>query len=211
MERPREKLERYGSGKLSNEELLAIILRTGTRGANAVQLGRKLLKKFGEDLSEISPSELQKIPGLGVSKACQIVACFELGRRFLLGKPGGLLISPEVVWERLAEIRTSKKEQLVVFYLDSQNREIEREVVSVGILNANLVHPREVFEGAVRNNAAQIILAHNHPSGVADPSEEDLLITRQLVEAGKILGIEVVDHIIVTKEEYFSFRVGGLL
>jgi DNA repair protein RadC len=115
------------------------------------------------------------------------------------------------VWERLAEIRSSKKEHLLVFYLDSQNREIEREVVSVGILNANLIHPREVFEGAVRNSAAQIILAHNHPSGVMDPSEEDLLITRQLVEAGEILGIQVVDHIIVTKEQYFSFRAGGLL
>ena len=207
IDRPREKLEKYGPEKLSNSELLAILLRTGGKGINVVELSNKILKKFsGAGLSMANIKELKNTFGLGSAKACEIVACFELGRRLLQDKQSSLLLSPQDVWNELKDIRDNKKEHFVIFFLDSRNQEIKREIISVGSLNANLVHPREVFEPAVRHLAAQIIIAHNHPSGDTEPSEEDLIITKRLTEAGKILGIEIVDHIIAGKSGYFSFK-----
>ncbi len=142
---------------------------------------------------------------MGSAKVCEIVACFELGRRLLQNKQASLILSPKDVWDELKDIRDNKKEHFVIFFLDTRNQEIKREIISVGSLNANLVHPREVFEPAVRNLAAQIIIAHNHPSGNSEPSKEDLEITQKLVESGKILGIEIIDHIIVSQNKYFSF------
>lgn len=212
IERPREKLERYGPEKLSTSELLAILLRTGGKGMNVVELASKILKKFHSDgLASASVSELKQTFGLGTAKACEIVACFELGRRLLQCKQSALLLSPKDVWEQLKDIRDNKKEHFVVFFLDARNQEIKREIVSVGSLNANLVHPREVFEPAIRYLAAQILIAHNHPSGSLEPSEDDLIITKRLVEVGNILGIELTDHIIVTNTSYTSFREGGFL
>ena len=212
IERPREKLEKYGPEKLSNSELLAILLRTGAKGVNVVELANKILKKFsGNGLSGASVKDLKNTFGLGSAKACEIAACFELGRRLLKDKKSVLILSPHDVWQELKDIRDHKKEHFVVFYLDTRSQEIKREVISVGILNANLVHPREVFELAIKNNAAQILIAHNHPSGDPDPSEEDLVITKKLVEAGKILGIEVMDHVIVAKNGFLSFQERGLL
>lgn len=211
IDRPREKLIHYGPEKLSNSELLAILLRTGSKGINAVELSNKILKKFSNNgLTKASLKELKNTFGLGTAKACEIVACFELGKRLLKDKKAGLYLSPEEVWQELKDIRNHKKEHFVIFYLDTRNQEIAREVISVGSLNANLVHPREVFEPAVRNLAAQIIVAHNHPSGDPDPSEEDIKITKKLAEVGKILGIDVIDHIIVTKEDFFSMSKGNL-
>jgi DNA repair protein RadC len=210
-ERPRERLVKYGPGKLSNAELLAILLRSGVQGVNVIELSKKILKKFGNDLSKTSVAELAKTFGLGMAKACEIVACFELGKRFLQDKPAALILSPKDVWENLKEIRDHKKEHFIIFYLDSRNREIQKEIISVGTLNANLVHPREVFEPAVKNLAAQIIVAHNHPSGQTDPSEEDLAITKRLIEAGKLLGIEVLDHVIVAQKEFSSFKEKGII
>jgi len=151
------------------------------------------------------------MPGLGPTKACEIIACFELGKRLLKGKVAELYLKPEDVWKELRDIRDYKKEHFIVFYLDSRNQEIKREIISVGSLNANLVHPREVFEPAVKNLAAQVILARNHPSGDPEPSEDDLEINKRLVEAGKILGIEIIDHIIVSKNAFFSFKDKGLI
>lgn len=148
---------------------------------------------------------------MGPAKACEIVACFELGKRLLKSKKAGIYLKPRDVWEELKDLRDYKKEHFVIFYLDSRNQEIKREIISVGSLNANLVHPREVFEPAVRNLAAQIILAHNHPSGDPEPSEDDLEITKRLVESGKILGIEVIDHIIVTKGGFLSLKEKNLI
>jgi len=148
---------------------------------------------------------------LGAAKACEIVACFELGRRFLQNKKSRIYLTPKDVWNELKDIRDNKKEHFVIFFLDARNQEIKREIISVGSLNANLVHPREVFEPAVRHLAAQIILAHNHPAGDAEPSEDDLKITKRLSEAGKILDIELIDHIIVTKNNYFSFKENNLI
>jgi len=208
----REKLEKYGPEKLSNSELLAILLRTGSEGINVVELAGKILRKFsGIGLAKASVKELKNTFGLGSAKACEIIACFELGRRILHNKQSSLLLTPKDVWDELKDLRDHKKEHFVIFFLDSRNQEIKREIISVGSLNANLVHPREVFEPAVRNLAAQVIIAHNHPSGDSEASEDDLEITKQLTEAGKILGIEVMDHIIVTKNNYFSFKEGMLI
>jgi len=212
VERPREKLIRYGPEKLSNSELLAILLRSGKKGENVVELAGKILKRFRADkLPYLTFDELKEYPGLGPAKACEIVACFELGKRLLKGKKARIYLEPKEVWEELKDIKDNKKEHFVIFYLDSRNQEIKREIISVGSLNANLVHPREVFEPAVRNLAAQIILAHNHPSGDPEPSEDDLTITKRLVEAGKIMGIEVIDHIIVVKDGFLSFRDRNLI
>lgn len=212
IERPREKLIRYGPEKLSTSELLAILLRTGGKGINVVELANNILKKFSSDgLGKANVKELKNTFGLGIAKACEIVACFELGRRLLQHKQSVLLLSPKDVWEELKDIRDNKKEHFVIFFLDARNQEIKREIISIGSLNANLVHPREVFEPAVRYLAAQIIIAHNHPSGDSEPSEDDLVITKQLVDAGKLLGIELKDHVIVSKATFFSFTEHKLL
>lgn len=212
VDRPREKLTKYGSGKLSNSELLAILLGTGIKGINVVELSNKILKKFtGNNLAKADVKDLKDITGLGKAKACVIVACFELGKRLLKEKKAELILSPEDVWEQLKDIRDHKKEHFVVFYLDTRNQEICREIISIGTLNESLVHPREVFEPAIRNSAAQIIIAHNHPSGNPDPSEEDIKMTAKLVEAGKLLGIELFDHIIVTDENFLSMSKENLL
>jgi len=187
VERPREKLMQYGPEKLSNSELLAILLRSGKKGENAVELANKILKKFSKDeLPNLTFNDLKDYSGLGPAKACEIIACFELGKRLLKDKKAEIYLKPKEIWEELKDLRDHKKEHFIIFYLDSRNQEIKREIISVGSLNANLVHPREVFEPAVRHLAAQIILAHNHPSGDPEPSEDDLEITKRLLESGKI-------------------------
>ncbi|MFZ2975280.1 MAG: DNA repair protein RadC [Candidatus Moraniibacteriota bacterium] len=212
IDRPREKMEKYGPGKLSDSELLAIILRSGTKDLSVVEISKKILRKFGrEGISQASFSELKKTFGLGPVKSAEILACFELGRRFLNGKKTELILSPRDTWENLKDIRDNKKEHFVVFYLDTRNQKIQREIISVGILNANLIHPREVFEPAIRHCAAQIIICHNHPSGDVNPSQDDLEITKRLVEAGNILGIEITDHVIVSENSFLSLKCEGLL
>lgn len=212
VERPREKLMQYGPEKLSNSELLAILLRSGKKGENVIELANKILKRFSKDeLPNLTFNDLKDYSGLGPAKACEIIACFELGKRLLKDKKAEIYLKPKEIWEELKDLRDHKKEHFVIFYLDSRNQEIKREIISVGSLNANLVHPREVFEPAVRHLAAQIVLAHNHPSGDPEPSEDDLEITKRLTESGKILGIEVVDHIIITKTGFISFKEKKLL
>lgn len=212
IERPREKLIRYGPGRLSNSELLAIILGSGKKGENVIDLSGRILRKYkAERLSVLTYGELRICPGLGPAKACEIVACFELGKRLLKGKASSFFLKPEDVWKELKDICGHKKEHFIVFFLDSRNQEIKREIISVGSLNANLVHPREVFEPAIKNLAAQVILAHNHPSGDPEPSEDDIVLNKRLVEAGRILGIEVIDHIVVSKNGYFSFKERKLI
>jgi DNA repair protein RadC len=207
-DRPREKMEKYGPGKLSDAELLAILLRTGTKDLNVLKLAQKILQKFeNEKFIDITIDELKTIHGLGPVKSCEILACFELGRRMLKGKKSSILLSPKDVWERMKDIRGSKKEHFVVFYLDSRNQEIQREIISVGTLNESLVHPREVFESAIKNNAASIIIAHNHPSGDLEPSQADIEITKKLIHAGKILDIRVIDHVIVINNSWFRMEV----
>jgi DNA repair protein RadC len=212
VERPREKLMRYGPEKLADEELLAIMLRTGTPGRGVLDLAGDILRRFGRgDLAKAGFAELRAAPGLGPARACEIMAAFELGRRYLNGKKVGIYLKPRDIWDELRDVRDQKKEHFVVFYLDTRNQEIKRDIVSIGTLNYNLVHPREVFEPAVKNLAASVIVAHNHPSGCLEPSDEDLSLTKRLAQAGKLLGIELLDHIIVTKEGFMSFKQKGLL
>jgi len=214
IERPREKLARYGPEKLSNAELLALIVRTGCRGQSALKISEKLLKNFGaRSLPELVLKDLRSVPGIGQAKACEIVACFELARRLLNDKKSEIfqISSPQDLFDQLRDICALKKEHFIIFYLDSRNQSIKREIISIGLLNASLVHPREVFEPAIKNLAAQIVLAHNHPSGNLEPSDDDLSLTRRLVQAGQLLGIEVLEHLIVTKEAYFSFKEHGLV
>jgi len=212
IERPREKIEKYGPGKLSDAELLAILLRTGTKGVNVVEMARKILRRFPDgSIADAGFKELKDTHGLGAAKAAEIMACFELGRRKLKGKKAALLMKPKDVWESLKDIRGHMKEHFIVFYLDTRNQEICRETISIGTLNANLVHPREVFEPAVRNVAAHLIVAHNHPSGNPEPSDDDIEITKRLEEAGRIIGIGLLDHVVVSKDSYFSLKDEGLM
>lgn len=212
IERPREKLARYGPGKLTDAELLAILLRTGTEGVNVVELARRILRRFpAGKLSEAGFAELKGTFGLGAAKAAEILACFELGRRQLKGKKAMLIMDPQDVFEALKDIRNHRKEHFVVFYLDIRNQEIAREVISVGTLDASLVHPREVFEPAVRQAAAHVIVAHNHPSGDPEPSDADIEITKRLKAAGRIMGIALLDHVVVSSGGWRSLKDEGLL
>ena len=212
LERPREKLMRYGPDKLSVEELLAIIIRTGRKGESALEVSAKIMKRFtAEGLPKLTHTDLKSQPGIGPVKACELLACFELGRRLINGKKASIYLKPKDIWEDLRDIRDQKKEHFVVFYLDTRNQEIKREIISIGCLNANLVHPREVFEPAVKTLAASLIVAHNHPSGNLEPSQEDIDLTKRLAGAGKLLGIELLDHVIVSKDGFSSFKEKGLI
>jgi len=212
VDRPRENMVKYGPNKLSNSELLAIILGTGIKGINVIELSQKILQRFNsKNLPNASVDELKNTFGLGEAKACEIVACFELGKRLLKDKKTVLILSARQVWQELKDLVNHKKEHFVIFYLDTRNQEIKREIISIGTLNANLVHPREVFEPAIKHSAAQIIIAHNHPSGDPEPSEDDLIITKKLVEAGKILDIKIIDHVIVVKDAFVSLKDKGII
>jgi len=211
-DRPREKLVKYGVSKLSNSELLAILLRTGKNGKNAVELATEILQKFNsKNITDSTIEEIIKIKGLGVAKACEIVACFELGKRLLKEKKSNLYILPVDIFNELKDIRNYKKEHMYVFFLNSRSQEIEKELVSVGTLDTTSAHPREVFESAIKHSASQIIIAHNHPSGDFTPSSTDVSLTERFVKAGEILGIELTDHVIVSSKGYFSFRQSGLI
>ncbi|MBU4512084.1 DNA repair protein RadC [Patescibacteria group bacterium] len=208
--RPRGKLIAKGPDILKNYELLAVILGTGYRDENVLELAHRILQDYGSKAitKEKSVWRLMDELGLPEVKACQIIACFELGRRFFMEDTGRMptIQGPEDVYEYLEDMKKLKKEQFRGLYLNSRNKLIHDEVISVGSLNANIVHPREVFSPALEFASANILIAHNHPSGDPEPSEDDLDITKRLVEAGKIMGIEVIDHIIITKTEFISFK-----
>lgn len=203
---PREKFIKYGQQKLKDYEILAIILGSGIKGLNALELSKKILKavqKIG--LKNLILTDLLDIKGLGRAKAVKILASLEFGKR-LTSNLHVEILSPQDIWNQCVDIRESKREHFVAFYLDTQNRLIERQIISIGTLNSSLVHPREVFEPALTLHAASIIIAHNHPSGSMEPSLDDKEVTKRLIESGKILGMELQDHIILSKNEYFSFR-----
>jgi len=208
-ERPREKLIKKGPNTLKLEELLAILLRTGTKNKDVLKLAEDILSRYNkEKLKSITYEELRNIYGVGPTKAVQILAAIEIGRRFFKPKEEKEIYihSPKDVLKQTSHLKENKKENFVVLYLDARNKLILKETVSIGTINASLVHPREVFEPAIKELAVQIILVHNHPSGDPEPSEGDLVMTKRLLEAGKILGIEVIDHIIVAKNKFFSFK-----
>ncbi|MDD4607489.1 MAG: DNA repair protein RadC [Patescibacteria group bacterium] len=211
VDRPREKLEKYGLDKLTNPELLAVLLGSGIKGLNVIELSKKIVKIIEKNgANKINLDSLLREKGLGRAKALQVIAALEFGKRLSL-KQKSEILSAEDVWKLCVDIRNSKKEHFIVFYLDTQNKLIERQIISIGTLNASLVHPREVFEPAVSLHVASIIVAHTHPSGDIKPSDDDLAITKRLIEAGKILGIELSDHIIFSADGFLSLKEKNLI
>ncbi|MBM4167589.1 MAG: JAB domain-containing protein [Ignavibacteria bacterium] len=214
-ERPREKLSRHGANSLTEAELLAILIRTGTRGATAVDVAKKLLSETRSlrELARMNVSDLTR-RGIGPARAATIVAAFELHRRIPPDDTAKLptISSPEdVVHWFLPKLTDLMHEEFWVLLLSSSNKLLKALRVTVGTLNTSLVHPRECFHEALKEKAAAVVFMHNHPSGNAEPSQEDITITRQLVESGRILGIPVHDHIIIAGSRYVSFAERGLL
>jgi len=214
-ERPRERLVKFGEQALSAQELLQLILGRGISGESVAVTAQKLLAQFGslQKLAEASIEELSSIKGIGLAKAAQIKAVFEISRRLSTQAPSYKskeLTDPEKVYRLVkSKLKDYHKEHFYIIALNSRNYSISE--VSVGSLNTSIVHPREVFAEAIKNKAASVVFAHNHPSGDPEPSEDDLEITKQLTESGKILGIEVIDHIIITKTGFISFKEKNLI
>ncbi|MCZ8513346.1 DNA repair protein RadC [Paenibacillus filicis] len=213
-ERPRERMMQYGAGALSNAELLAVLLRTGTYRESAVALAQRLLRSSGglRSLTDMSLEQLTEIKGIGEAKALQVQAGIELGRRMARSVLSDTVTirSPQDVAALLTEeLRYLQKEHFVCLFLNTKNHVIGQETLSMGSLNASIVHPREVFRAAIKRSSASIICAHNHPSGDPTPSSEDIEITRRLVEAGGIIGIEVLDHIVIGDRGFVSLKELG--
>lgn len=207
--RPRERLEKNGVHVLSDAELLAIIFKTGNKEENAIVMSDILITKYGlGKLNELSLKELQEIKGIGPAKSMQIKALFEFNKRHSLAKRDGEPIkSARDVFEYASQrLITNQQEKFMILLLDSKNRIVKDEVISMGTLNASIIHPREVFKSAIRESANSIILVHNHPSGDPEPSIEDEQITEKLFEAGELLNIKVLDHVIVGKDKFWSFK-----
>ena len=212
-ERPREKLLKSGSESLSEAELLAIILQTGTREMNVVILCQRIFAEMTlKKLSKRTVSELTKIPGIGPTKACQIVSLFELSRRLETYTEGPKLKikAPEDIYQSIyPKIREEKKEKFIILCLDSKNQVIHEQTVFIGSLDISIVHPREIFKTALLESSAAIVLVHNHPSGDPTPSKEDIEITKRLVDSGKLIGISILDHIIIGDGCFISLKQEG--
>ena len=207
--RPRERLESQGPASLSNAELLAIIIKSGTKKENVLEICNKLLSKYGlEELPNTTLNELCEEHGIGKAKACQLIALFELYKRTSCVRKENQSIkqASDIAKIYLPKMKNLKKEQLAAVYLDSKNKIICDQIVTIGTLNTSLIHPREVFHGAIKNLANAIIVLHNHPSGDPTPSKDDLEITERLKETGEVLGIKLLDHIIIGGEGWWSWR-----
>lgn len=215
-ERPRERLMKSGARALSDAQLLAILLRTGSGEINVLQLAMQLLEKFCNltQLSQVSISELCSVKGLGPAKATQLKAAIEVGRRSLIAplSRGTKLSESQQVYDYFfPQLKGIKKEIFKIVLLDQKSRVIRDATISEGSLAMTVVHPREVFNPAIRDSAAFIIFLHNHPSGDPTPSNEDKEMTERLVTAGDLIGISVLDHVIIGDENYFSFADAGFI
>ncbi|MBT9134666.1 MAG: hypothetical protein DDT39_00709 [Firmicutes bacterium] len=215
-ERPRERLLHRGAKHMSNTELLAILMATsGQKGESVLELAQRVLEKAGDisNLTRLTCDELCELKGIGPAKAVQILAMVELSRRLSIqGTPPSSIRSPEDVQKLLLErLRYEEREHFFTILLNTKNHCLGIEEVSVGSLNSSIVHPREVFRAAIRRSAAALIIAHNHPSGDCAPSREDMEVTRRLTEAGRLLGIDVLDHVIFGDGVILSFKEKGLM
>lgn len=204
-ERPREKLIEKGAQNLTDKELLAILLRTGRAGKSALDIAEGILSKYPKKkLLDISLSDLKKVSGIGADKACTLMAAIELTKRALdvqkTGRP--IIESDEQALAQLHDIRNHKKEHFVALYLNARNELVHREDISIGTVDASIVHPRDVFAPALEHNATAVIVAHNHPSGNSEPSPEDREVTTRLREAGRLMGITVSWHYVLTTDAY---------
>jgi len=210
LDRPREKLIAKGEAALSDVELLAVLLGSGVKGVGVLDLSAKILRTLAGRLDRIDVEALQSVEGVGQAKACQLAAAFELARRHLISEKTVVREAKDAL-PYLQGIRGKKQEHFVCLSLNGANEVIECRVVTVGLLNTNQVHPREVFADPITDRAAAVILAHNHPSGVLKASPEDIALTKRLVKAGELLGIHVLDHLIVTHKGYLSLKHEGHL
>lgn len=209
--KPREKMLEHGVKALSLQELLALMLNVGTKKEDILRMSQRLVREYGNSAlaDQTDPQALSEGLNIPLGKACQIIACTEIGRRLYKRHEGGLatIRTAKDVHDFLKDMHSLPKEQLRGLYLDTHNRVIHQEVISIGTINSNIVHPREVFRPALEYGAAAVVLAHNHPSGVATPSTADIEITRQIVDAGKMLGIHLLDHVIIAGADFSSIEV----
>ena len=217
-ERPREKLIQRGAASLSDTELLAILLRTGTSSVSVLHLAEEVLTKYQDrglvSIMNISPQEIASVHGVGLAKAATIVAAVELGRRLSTRAAQKLekIEGPEDVARYASPLlRFEQKEHFLVMLLDVRNRVLAMPTISIGSLTASVAHPREIFREAIRYSAANMILIHNHPSGDPTPSREDIQITKQMMKAGEIMGIPVLDHIIIAGDGFLSLKEADCL
>ena len=215
-ERPRERFLHGGPASLSNQELLALLLRTGTKDESVIQLANRLIAAFDglRLLKEASIEEMTAIKGIGEAKAIQILASIELGRRItaLNNRDRYVIRSPEDCANYcMEEMRFLTQEHFVCLYLNTKNQVLHKRTVFIGSLNASIVHPREVFKEAFRRSAASIICLHNHPSGDPTPSREDIEVTKRLSECGKIIGIDLLDHLIIGEKRFISLKEKGYI
>jgi len=212
-ERPRERLLESGPAALTDADLVAVLFGTGGPGDGVLEIASRVTAAIPlRQLHRVPVEELLHVRGMGRARAAQLLAAAELGRRLWPdGESAPLVRGPESVFDLTRDIRGANREHFVGFYLNSRNQVLRREIISIGSLNASIVHPREVYQPAIAVSAASLVLAHNHPSGDPTPSEEDLAITRRLVEAGRILGIDVLDHVVVARDAYASFKERKLL
>lgn len=209
--RPRERLREQGAANLSNTELLAIILGSGTKKQNVFQVSRNVLKKTSlSSLGGLSFQDLCAIPGLGSAKAAQILASLELGNR-AHHVPLTSFLSPHVVWQETQEIHYKQREYLWALYLDARHQLVSKHLLAVGSLNQTIIEARDVFMEAIKKPSAGVILVHNHPSGDTQPSDADVSFTQVIAAAGELLGITLLDHVIVSSKGYYSFREKKLL
>jgi len=214
-DRPREKLKSKGAQNLKEAELLAILLGSGYQGKNVIELAKSILSKYPrKKFISATYDELIKTKGISQAKACKILSAIELTKRFLKFKDDETLPIIKSVNDVVAQsvyMRDKKREHFLVLFLNARNEMVFKRPMFVGTLNANLVHPREIFEEAVKQQSASIILVHNHPSSDPEPSEDDIEVTKRIVEAGEIMGIEVLDHVIIAKGKVFSFKEKKLI
>lgn len=203
--RPREKLDRLGAENLSLEELIAIIISTGMKGKNAVEIGHELIKKFGENLLSTSVADLSKIKGLGKVKAIKLKAAFEIGLRYAKAISGKVIINTSKdVYMLLMEYANKSQEHFLLLTLNGRNQLIQKKVITIGTIDSSLFHPREIFAEAISDRASKIVVAHNHPSGSLEPSRNDLIMTLKIKDAGKVLGIDLMDSVILAEDGYKS-------
>jgi len=209
-DRPREKMGEKGASALSNLELLAVLLGSGIKGKDVFEVAKDILKLAQNDFDSMKLEKLKDIEGVGLAKACQIIAAIEFSRRFLINE-GVRIKNAEEIVKLTEELRGKKQEYFLTLTLDGASNLIQKRTVFIGTLNQSIVHPREIFADAISDRAAGIVFVHNHPSDNISPSKEDIAITNRLVEVGKIVGIDVIDHIIIGKDGYFSFQAEGML
>jgi DNA repair protein RadC len=208
--RPREKLREKGASALSDEELVAAILGMGTAGVDVRTISKQVAGLIREHKEALKLDHLRGVPGMGLAKAAQILSAFELARRHLLKDTVKISCAKDAL-PLLADITGKQQEYFICISLNGANEVIEKRVVTIGLLDKSPVHPREVFADVIADRAAAVIFAHNHPSGDLQPSQSDLQLQEQLTEAGKILGIRVLDHVIVSRKGYYSFQESGLI